>query len=88
MLGMAGLLLPAGYGTLTAAAVHTVRKGDTLSGLAVRYGVTVGDIKRSNALTSDLIRIGQKLKIPDAASDLVDIEKLLSGLRIDQSRWK
>lgn len=43
---------------------YTVRKGDCLSILAVRYHVKVADIKRANGLKSDLIRIGQVLKIP------------------------
>jgi len=90
MYGLAGLLLPAGFTALSAAStsLHNVSKGDTLSGIAVRYGVTVRDIKRANGLNSDLIKIGQSLKIPPSSSDLVDVEKLLSGTRVDRSRWK
>lgn len=43
---------------------HTVAKGDTLYGLARKYGSTVSQIKSANGLSGDLIRIGQKLKIP------------------------
>jgi LysM repeat protein len=43
---------------------HTVVKGDTLYGLARRYKTTVAKIKSANGLSSDLIRIGQRLKIP------------------------
>lgn len=43
---------------------HTVRKGDTLYGLAKRYGTTVGRIQQANGISGSLIRIGQKLKIP------------------------
>lgn len=46
------------------ATVHTVRKGDTLYGLAKRYGTTVGAIQKGNALKGTVIRIGQTLKIP------------------------
>ena len=42
---------------------HTVKSGETLSKIAVRYGVSVADIKRWNGLKSDMIQIGQKLKI-------------------------
>lgn len=42
---------------------HIVRPGDTLSGIAIRYGVTVAKIKSDNTLRSDVIRIGQKLAI-------------------------
>lgn len=43
---------------------HVVRSGDTLSGLAYRYGVTAASIRDANALSSDVIRISQKLLIP------------------------
>lgn len=42
---------------------HKVVSGDTLSGLAVKYNTTVAHIKSLNGLTSDLIRIGQILKV-------------------------
>ncbi len=43
---------------------HTVARGDTLYGLARKYGSSVSKIKSANGLSGDLIRIGQKLKIP------------------------
>lgn len=42
---------------------HIVEEGETLYGLAKRYGLTVDELKRSNNLTSNIILIGQKLKI-------------------------
>ncbi len=42
---------------------YKVRKGDTLSEIAAKYGVRVSTLKRLNNLRSDLIRIGQVLKI-------------------------
>lgn len=47
-----------------AARYHTVAKGDTLFSLSRRYSVSVGQIKATNGLTSDLIRIGQTLRLP------------------------
>ena len=42
---------------------HTVRRGDTLYGVSLRYGVSVNEIKQKNNLTSDMIYIGQTLSI-------------------------
>jgi len=46
--------------------IHTVVGGDTLGKLARQYGTTVGLIKRSNGLSNDMIRIGDRLKISTA----------------------
>ena len=43
---------------------YIVRKGDTLSHIALRYGVKISDLKQLNNLRSDTVRIGQKLRIP------------------------
>lgn len=42
---------------------YTVVSGDTLSKIAVKNNTTVTKIKKENNLNSDLIKIGQKLKI-------------------------
>lgn len=47
---------------------HIVRRGDTLSVLARRYGATVRDMKSINGLRSDIIRVGQRLRIPGSRS--------------------
>lgn len=44
--------------------VYTVRAGDTLWLLSRRYNTTVDAIKKLNGLTSDILNIGQQLKIP------------------------
>lgn len=43
---------------------HIISRGDTLSGIARQYDVTVGQIQKANRMTNSTIRIGQKLKIP------------------------
>ncbi len=42
---------------------HTVAKGDTLYGIARRYGITVDHLVRTNGLDGTLIRPGQVLRI-------------------------
>jgi putative chitinase len=45
---------------------YTVRRGDTLSALAQRYGTTVSQLAKTNNIKNpDLILTGQKLRIPD-----------------------
>ena len=43
---------------------YVVSSGDTLSGIAQRYKVSVNSLKRTNSIASSKIRVGQKLKIP------------------------
>ena len=47
---------------------YTVKSGDTLSGIATRHGVTVNQLKQWNGLTSNNIRVGQKLKLNSSSS--------------------
>lgn len=43
---------------------YKVASGDTLGGIAMRYGIKTENLKRANNLSSSLIRVGQVLKIP------------------------
>ena len=42
---------------------HTVKKGETLSSIARKYGCTVNDLKKWNNLKGNTVKVGQKLKI-------------------------
>lgn len=56
--------------TTTAATVHLVRSGDTLSALAARYRTTVSAIASLNSLANpNLIRVGQRLTIRPATTN-------------------
>ncbi len=45
---------------------HSVRRGDTLSALARKYNTSVSALARANRIANpNLIRIGQRLSIPD-----------------------
>ncbi|HET6617573.1 MAG TPA: transglycosylase SLT domain-containing protein [Gemmatimonadota bacterium] len=49
-------------GTVEPPRVHTVQRGDTLTSIAVRYGISVGELMALNDLGDrDVIRVGQKL---------------------------
>ena len=44
--------------------VYTVASGDVLSGIAIRFGVTVAEIQQWNNIKNpDVISVGQKLTI-------------------------
>jgi membrane-bound lytic murein transglycosylase D len=73
------LRVPAGYGEPCLACIaslpqyippdvvtdrHTVRPGDTLGAIARRYRTSVDGLKRLNGLRSNLIRVGQVLRVP------------------------
>jgi N-acetylmuramoyl-L-alanine amidase len=43
---------------------YTIARGDTLSGIASRYGISMSRIRAANGLRDDVVRIGQTLVIP------------------------
>ena len=45
---------------------HKISRGESLSVVAQRYNVSVSKLKSLNNLSSDVVRIGQTLKIPRA----------------------
>lgn len=53
------------YDSLT---TYTVKSGDTLTKIAKKYGTTVKAIRKASGLSSDVIKAGQKLKVPTKAA--------------------
>ena len=43
---------------------YVVKNGDTLGAIAIANGISVRQLKELNGLSKDMLRIGQKLKIP------------------------
>ena len=60
-----GQVLKIPQGKTSTENIYTVKKGDSLWTIANRYNTTVEKIKVLNNLTSNLLSIGQQLKIPN-----------------------
>ena len=43
---------------------HRIRNGDTLGGIALKYGSTVALIKKANRMSSNFLRAGNRLTVP------------------------
>lgn len=69
------------------ARTHRVRKGDTLGGIAKRYGVTVAQLKRLNGLKSNNLSVGKRLVISVAKTPAVTAsanEKVKEAVKVQQ----
>lgn len=47
---------------------YSVKSGDTLSHIGLKFGVTVAELKKLNGLSSDFLFIGQVLKVSNSGS--------------------
>ncbi len=65
---------------------HRIRSGDTLSGIARRYGVRVDEIQRLNRLQDSRIRIGGFLLIPNGEPEQTVAEPTADGPRYHRVR--
>ena len=52
---------------------YTVQRGDTLYAISLKYNVPVNQIKSANNLTSNLLTIGQVLKIPQKENQIYTV---------------
>ncbi|PEH55901.1 N-acetylmuramoyl-L-alanine amidase AmiB [Yersinia kristensenii] len=44
--------------------IHKVQRGETLSGIASQYGVSMALLRQNNTLKNDVVWVGQRLKVP------------------------
>lgn len=59
--------------------IYIVKKGDTLYSIAMANNTTIDELKRINNLTSNILSIGQVLKLPsDKVSDIEKEENTIS----------
>lgn len=73
---------------------YTVRRGDTLTVIAQKHGVSIESIKVRNKLRSDVIKVGQRLIIPTVAApapvpaSLGSVIAATRNLTIRRGRWR
>ncbi len=48
---------------------HVVQRGETLSSISYRYDVSIDNIKGANELSTDFLRVEQRLVIPDPSTN-------------------
>ena len=80
--------------------IHQVQRGDVLGTIAQRYNVSVAILRTANSLNSDLIRVGQKLRIPipntigqfastpAAGYNLASGTRYVHKVRLGESLWR
>ncbi len=89
-----GLTLVALFPSLPAfgAMVHVVRKGETLSGIARKYGVSLPELAVANSLTTRTqVQTGQRLTVPvrGVRPQLGrELKKKFDQTRVKAGRWK
>ena len=71
--------------------IYVVRKGDTLSAIAKKHGISVAALKKQNRLKGDRILVDQKLKLPIKAgsnSALASVVTATAKIKVDAKRWR
>ncbi|MBR90599.1 MAG: hypothetical protein CMO66_04920 [Verrucomicrobiales bacterium] len=68
------------------APIHTVQRGDTLTAIGRRHGLSVRQLKLWNGLSSDLILIGQKLLLKPTYKNLP--LAAITRPKVDIRKWR
>lgn len=91
LLATAGFTLFGQGSALAEQSLYTVRKNDTLGHIAMRFGVSVAELKQANGLKNDLIKVGQKLRIPGSANPedpLAAVRAANAAIAVQADNWK
>ena len=96
LIGVGQKLNIPGQGAVTTAVApagnpYLVKSGDTLGAIARAHGISVGDLKRANNLSSDVIRIGQTLHTPangSTADLLAHVRAATAKIAVRRNHWQ
>ncbi|MDR3651779.1 MAG: LysM peptidoglycan-binding domain-containing protein [Paludibacter sp.] len=58
---------------------HRVKSGETLSSIAQKYGMTITELKRKNNITSNKLRLKQRLKVKDEETIVEDAKTTINN---------
>ncbi len=75
---------------------HTVVRGETLSAIARKYSMTITELRSLNNLSSDIIRVGQRLRLRGKAAPpppqytfvVGDVRRQIDRPRIGSRKWE
>ena len=67
---------------------YVVKSGDTLGSVAYGNGCNIRQLKQLNGLTSDVLKIGQKLKVPAAGAAVAPVAKKVVVQKINEPQSK
>lgn len=62
---------------------YVVRRGDTLSKIADRTGVSIAQLRAANGMSGDLLQVGQELQIPGSAATTANTTATVASLAPD-----
>lgn len=66
---------------------YTVKKGDSLWSIATKYGLTVNELKELNNLSSNILKVGQTLKVTSGETEKVPENYLVYVVKSGDNLW-
>lgn len=79
VISLLALVLSTAIPAVSAQRIHTVADGQTLGGIAKRYGITVAELREANRLAQGTaLKLGQRLLVP-SPGEMAKVRKLIAA---------